>query len=370
MTKIAVSVIETSADMHTAMLIRAIKKTESDIEFIGFGSEQMQKEGVKLIQDLSHRSTIGILEPFRHLFHYLIALSRFKKMLKKEKPDAVLCVDGEGFNIPVCKAAKKLNIPVMYYISPQAWLWGTVEQGKKVAKHIDLVIAIFPEEAKFYSDLGVNVIYNGHPLSEIVNPEKTREQFLKEYDIQGIPIAFFPGSRTQELEQLLPLFLKTAASLDPKYEPIFVSANRRSTKLLADKPFKVISAEDRYNVMAHSQLIICTTGTTTLEAAFCGTPMISGYRFPEISYRVIVALYNKRLPRYMALPNLLADRLIVPELIQKDLSVDRILQEIDKIDLDLAKTDLEKLRSKMRRDDVLKNNSLQIQEFLDNLNLK
>jgi len=335
MTRVAVSVIETSADMHTAMLIKAIKQVDEQIQFIGFGSEQMQKEGVEIIQDLSHRSTIGILEPFRHIFHYLLALRKFKKMLKKERPNAVLCVDGEGFNMPVCKAAKKMNIPVMYYISPQAWLWGTKKQGENVARYVDLIIAIFPEEAEYYAKLGVEVIYNGHPLSEIVKPQKSKEEFFKEYNIKKIPIAFFPGSRTQELEQLFPIFRKAALQLDKKYEPIFVSANQRSKKLLESTPFKVIPAEDRYNVMIHSE---------------------------------IVALYRKRLPKYMALPNLLGDKLIVPELIQKELSVANILQEIGSIDLDRVKADLQDLRSKMRKDDVLKNNSLAIKKFLDNLN--
>ncbi|MDR1113546.1 MAG: lipid-A-disaccharide synthase, partial [Candidatus Margulisbacteria bacterium] len=245
MRKIFISAIETSGDLHAARLIAAIQKQAREkIKFSGFGSEALRKAGVEILADLTSRSTVGLLEPLRHLPAYFRALGKLKKYLRRSRPDLFLCVDGQGFNLPAARYAKSLGIPVVYYISPQEWLWGTRAAGKKVTAVCDLIISIFPEEHTFYKKLGGHSVYNGHPLSEIVaRPVKTQHAaslqvaFRRRHNLDRKKplVALFPGSRGQELTNLLPVFLQIVKLSRGREQFVVAAASKYCLEILRKK---------------------------------------------------------------------------------------------------------------------------------------
>ena len=202
--KILISACELSADKYAASLAIELKKQQPDLTIIGIGSDASKAAGIDVKFDMTTLSTVGIIEPLRYLPKILLNMYRVKKILKEEKPDVFIPIDNQGFHMMCCKYAKKLTIPTYYFIAPQHWHWGTKKQGQAVCRVVDKILAIFPQEAQFYQRCGGNVTFVGHPSTDRVRP--LRDQQHKE------PIlALFPGSRKQEIERLLPLFLSSSA---------------------------------------------------------------------------------------------------------------------------------------------------------------
>ena len=200
---IMISAGELSADNYAADLVVALKKKWPEAKIFGIGSIASRRAGMDVRLDMSDVSTVGIIEPLRYLPKLLKSLFQVKRMLREERPDIFIPIDNQGFHMMCCKQAKALGIPVYYFISPQHWHWGTIKQGKQVAQFVNKVFAIFPQEADFYSRCGVDVSYVGHPCTDRVRPFRNK--------IKKDPIlAVFPGSRKQEIERLLPVFLKVA----------------------------------------------------------------------------------------------------------------------------------------------------------------
>ncbi|MDR1453853.1 MAG: lipid-A-disaccharide synthase [Candidatus Margulisbacteria bacterium] len=374
MREIFISAIETSGDLHAARLAAAIQKqTRAKIKFSGFGGEALRKAGMEILADLTSCSTVGLLEPLRYLPAYLCALGKLKKYLRRARPDLFLCVDGQGFNLPAAKYARKLGIPVVYYISPQEWLWGTPAAGKKIAAICDLIISIFPEEQAFYQKLGGRSIYNGHPLSEIAARQKINlKMFRRKHQLAADKplVALFPGSRRQELANLLPVFLQIVKLSRGREQFVIAAASAYCLKTLRRKVRNIpVVYGENYALLAAADIVLSATGTITLEAALLGAPIIAVYKFPKFSYWLINKLLAQKIPQYKALPNMLAGKEIMPERIQNftaaELSALLAKTLYNKNKLRQIKAEFRKLRARLSAKDVLKKNARAVLDLLN-----
>ena len=204
-----ISAGEVSGDVHGSYLVKELKKLRSDIFFFGMGSERLAAEGVDVKFDISKRGTIGMVEVLPNILPIYLTFLKMKKLLLKEKPDLVLLIDSQGFNMPFAKFCKKVGIKTVYYIAPQEWLWGSPRGVKKVAETLDLIIAIFEKEYEIYKNTGARVVYFGHPLVDMVQAKMTKENarqvFFGDEICPSPVIAICPGSRRQEIRGLLPI---------------------------------------------------------------------------------------------------------------------------------------------------------------------
>ncbi len=328
--KILISVTEVSGDMHAANLVKAIRRINPGTKFVGIGGERMQKAGVDIRSITTHMGTIGLLEGVKYYPSFLKVRSMMKKILLKEKPHLLVLVDSRDFNLGIARLGKKFGIPVVYYIAPPVWAWPD-HKGKRVARTLEKIIAIFPFEAEIYRECGAKVAFVGHPLLDIVKPNMSKEEVYHKFTLNsgGFIIGLLPGSREQEINNLLPLMLSTAAKVSkrlknvqfllPLASPVFTD---RITRIVnkSEVPVKIVT-DSVYEVMNISHLLITSSGTATLEASCLGTPMIIVYKTSLSTW--LMAKILLKLP-YIGFPNILANKMIVPELLQFQAKSDRL----------------------------------------------
>ncbi|MBU0579958.1 MAG: lipid-A-disaccharide synthase [Candidatus Margulisbacteria bacterium] len=366
--RIMVSAIEVSADFHLANLIKVIKEKDSEIEYFGLAGHNCAEIGVKVTADLTTKSTIGFIEPLKHIPSFLYHLFKAKLLLEKEKPDLLIVVDGQGFNMPLAAHAKKLNIPVIYYIPPQEWQWGTEKGGKKVLEVTDKIITLFKDAADFYNKLGGKAYWNGHALIDIVQPKLNKEEFFEKnnLDLKKPLLGIFPGSRRQELKYLLPVLVKmTKLIKKEKTEMQFVISAatpycyKKISKIKLDFP---VLSNLNYDIMAHSDLVVTSTGTSTLELACLLKPMIAIYKFSPLSYLLIKKLVGHRVPKYAALPNIWLDKMAIPEFVQQGVEPQSLADDVIKLFknshlLEEMKNELKKLDKVLGQKGALEKNA-------------
>ncbi len=205
---------EASGDLHGAHVIREIKRLLPNIYCYGIGGAQMQRAGVKLHNNVSELSVVGLVEVLKHYPRLRKILNKTKNTLKKEKPDLLILIDSPDFNLPLAKTAKQCGIKVLYYISPQIWAWRK-SRIKLIKKHVDMMAVVFPFEEKFYLDAGVPVEYVGHPLTKEAKATINKSQFYEQIELDPDKqlIGLFPGSRVSEIENNYPVLLSAAKNL-------------------------------------------------------------------------------------------------------------------------------------------------------------
>jgi lipid-A-disaccharide synthase len=334
--KIMVSAGEVSGDLHAAALVRELKKLDPSLYFFGVGSEKLIAEGVDVRFDLTKRASIGFLEALPNLFPLFFTFQKIVKLMKQEKPDLLLLVDSQGFNVPLASVAKKLGLKTVYYIPPQEWLWGTLGGAKKIAKIIDLILSIFEKEHSFYKSVGGNSIYFGHPLLDIAKPSLPKEALQKQFlgKVAGPVVALCPGSRTQEINSLLPVLLAAAEKIKtkiPEAEFLMPAASTKIAGLIAGKlnNFKIKTVVGQnYDALAASDLAICVSGTINLECCLLGVPNIMVYKLSLPTY--LIGKYIVKVPEkipFFSMPNIMLEEKAVPELTMKDANPDKIAEE-------------------------------------------
>lgn len=314
---------ELSGDKHASLVVKNLLENRNDIEIEAIGGENLKKLGVKLFVDHSkaHMSAMGLTPKI--LFDHITLGKRVVDYLKNEyKPDLVLLIDYGGFNLNISNFLKKAGIKVFYYIPPQIWAsrkW----RIKTVKKNISKVMTIFPFEKEMYEKEGIDAQFVGHPLITQMPPCANRDEVFEKYGLDKNKklISIFPGSRTFELHNLMKTFLKSAALIAQKRDDVqFVIAQADSLKddvfkkYLGKTDIKVIKS-DNYSLLSVSDALMLASGTVALEAALYTTPMIISYKGPWIAYFVyrLVRCINR-----VCLPNIIMDKDIVPELLQKD----------------------------------------------------
>jgi len=320
--KIMLSATEVSGDLHGANLVRAIKKICPECEFLGVGGERMREEGVDVRIFSTHLGTVGVVEGVKFYPFFLRIISEVKRLLKEEKPDLLVLIDSRDFNLKLIPLAERLKVPTVYYVAPPVWAWPDWKM-KKMSRKINKIIAIFPFEEKIYKKAGADVVWVGHPLLDVVKPALDKKEAFKKFSLDPSRpvIGLLPGSREQEIKALLPLMLKAAENIKKKLKEVqyllpvasFIFQEKIAKMVGKSKAEVKILNDNIYDLMNISSLLITASGTATLEAACLGIPMVIVYKTHITTYLLGKVLLT--LP-YVGLPNILAGRRIVPELLQ------------------------------------------------------
>jgi lipid-A-disaccharide synthase len=302
------------------------------------GGPSLRQTGAEVLVDNSEIAVVGLFEVFRHLKTIYRAWRRISNYLIQQRPDLIILIDFPDFNFLLARLAKRLKIKIFYYICPQVWGWRStrVLTLKRLA---DDMVVILPFEKRFYKGYGIDVHYVGHPLLDVLSEAPSREISRSRYgatrneDLSSSSvIGLLPGSRHGEIRLLLPLLLTTAEMLLEKHPnlafllPVAPTLDAHAIESQAARrqlPIRVIS-DDTYAVMQACDFIITASGTVTLEAAILGVPMIIVYRVSKLSYYAGRHLIRVR---HVGLPNLIAGRTIVPELLQNEAEPQRVAQE-------------------------------------------
>ncbi len=324
---------EVSGDLHGAHLVEAIQEIDPDIEFFGVGGEGLEKRGMKLLRHAHSLSVVGISEAFRKLRTALKALQELKEAMEHERPDLVILIDYPEFNLRLAGIARQKGIPVLYYISPQIWAWRPW-RVKSIAKRVRKMVVLFPFEVPLYRAAGVDVEWVGHPLLDIVKPLLPKEEAFRQFglDPKRRTIALLPGSRIEEVARLLSPLLDSTVLLRremPELQFILPLAPSISESTLSSWtkngsiPVKIIKGFV-HDVMNLSDLIITASGTATLEAAILGKPMVIVYKVSSFTYWVGRALIRVN---HIGLVNLVAGKEIARELLQEEVTPERIAEE-------------------------------------------
>jgi len=328
---------EVSGDLHGSHLVEAIRWIDPEIQFLGVGGEGLKRAGMKLLYPSQSLSVVGITEVFAKLGSILKALRILKASLEREKPDLVILIDFPEFNLRLARIAHRRGIPILYYISPQIWAWRP-KRIKLIARLVKKMVVLFPFEVPLYEAAGVDVEWVGHPLLDIVKPTLPKERAFRQFglDPRRRTVGLLPGSRMHEVERLLPSLLASAHLLQkeiPDLQFVIPLAPGIPQTALSFQmkdvsvPVKVVEGFP-YDVMNLCELLITASGTATLEGAILGKPMIIVYKVSFPSYWIGRALIRVD---HIGLVNLVADKEIAPELIQKDVNPQRIADEAFRI---------------------------------------
>jgi lipid-A-disaccharide synthase len=328
---------EVSGDLHGSYLVEAIHRIDPEIQFFGVGGEGLKRVGMRLLHHSQSLSVVGITEVFVKLRSILKALRTLKRSLEREKPDLIILIDFPDFNLRLARIAHRKGIPILYYISPQVWAWrpGRV---KLIARLVKKMVVLFPFEVPLYEAAGVDVEWVGHPLLDIVKPTLSKEMAFQQFGLDPgrRTIGLLPGSRIHEIERLLPSLLASAQLLQEEIPDLqfvipLAPGISRATLLSRMNPISVpvkLVEGFTYDVMNLCELLITASGTATLEAAILGKPMIIIYKVSFSTYWIGRALVRVN---HIGLPNLVAEKEIALELIQKDVNPQRIVEEAFRI---------------------------------------
>ncbi len=354
--KIFISTGEVSGDLHGSLLSKALfdeaGKKSLDLVICGLGGERMKKEGVKVLQDTTSISAIGIWEALPLILPTIRIQRRFYKLLKKYPPDCLILIDYMGPNINIGTKLKRSrnNIPIYYYIAPQEWAWRVGNNSTtNLINFSDKIFAIFKQEANFYKRRGGNVFWVGHPMIDLTKKlpsKKDSRTILKLRENQNI-LLLMPASRPQELKYVLPTFLKTAKKLQLRYPSliVYIPSCRRNFDEKFRKGLekyeikgKVISQQDDAELIPYiyslAKLALCKSGTVNMELALYGIPQIIGYKVSRVTAFIAKRILNFKV-RFISPVNLLMKKFIIPEFVQKNFIEEKIFYKACRL-LDLT----------------------------------
>lgn len=335
--KIMFSAGEASGDTHGASVAKALKERFPNVEMLGMGGQKMEEAGVRIVYNIDKLGFIGVVEILKALPKFFKLRTYLKEIMIREKPDVFVCIDYPGFNMKMAKVAHELGIPVLYYICPTIWAWHR-SRGYDIAKYTDKVACIFPFEAKAYEEFDVDVNFVGHPLLDIVKAEETREETMDRLDVDkdAFRLMLLPGSRLQEVNGLLDIMLEAVEEAEKTHASIQVFLPRAHTiprelleEKIANHNVNVTITEGRnYDLMAICDAAIAASGTATLETAIMDLPTILVYKVSPLTYAI-----GKRVVKipYVGLPNIVAGREVIPELIQKEATSQNVARELSKL---------------------------------------
>jgi lipid-A-disaccharide synthase len=330
---------EASGDLYAGALAAELRRHAPDIEIVGLGGPRLRAAGAHLIAEYSSISVTGPAAAARVAPRAFLLLRRLVRAARERRPDVLVAVDFSGFNFRLMAALHRLGVPVVYYISPQLWAWRTGRM-RAMKAHVDRVLVIFPFEEDVYGRAGVPAQFVGHPLVDLAQIREPREHFLRGRGLRADApvVALLPGSRRNELQRLAPVLQRAAALIRarvPGVQFVVARASGLSDDLFA--PFEgaadagrhgasgpVIVSDRTDDVIAASDVVITASGTATVQCALHERPMVVVYRLSPLEYRL-----GKRFVRVdtYAMPNLIAGRRIVPELIQEDCTPERVADE-------------------------------------------
>jgi lipid-A-disaccharide synthase len=334
--KVAIVAGEASGDLLGFHLIQALKAERADISFIGIAGPKMISLGAKSLFPMERLSVRGYVEVIKHLYGLLKLRRRLLKQLMDEQPDIFIGIDAPDFNFWLERKLKSKGIPTIHYVSPSIWAWrkGRIHSIKRAVSHM---LALFPFEPPIYEQVNVPVTYVGHPLADVlpIEPDEDKMREVLKIPANTIVVAMLPGSRQSEVAQHAQLFVDTAQLIQKEYaethttDVVFlVPLITRETRAIFEQamhaaylaqPELVLNMQimfgHAHDAMEAADIVIVASGTATLEAALLKKPMVITYRMPFLSWQILKRM--QYLP-YVGLPNILAGKFLVPELLQHE----------------------------------------------------
>ena len=321
---------EASGDLHASNLVKHLFLNDKNAHVRAWGGDLLQKQGAEIVKNYKDMAFMGFIEVALNLKTVLKLLNFCKKDILAYKPDVVILVDYPGFNLRIAGFLHQQGIPVYYYISPQVWAWHT-SRVKKIKKYVNEMFVILPFEKDFYAKHDFKVHYLGHPLLDAIETTSIDPDFKNTHHLNKKPIlALLPGSRKQEIENMLPVMLKTATKF-PDYQYVIAGVDNHKTLYLdicKDYPVHIVYNQT-YSLLTHSNVALVTSGTATLETALFNVPQVVCYKGNYFSY--LIAKYLIKNIQYISLVNLIANKQIVVELIQNDMNETSVYKELQKI---------------------------------------
>jgi lipid-A-disaccharide synthase len=345
---IFISAGEASGEAYGAQLIEAAKRL-APLSFFGLGGPKMREAGCDIVVESHDVAVVGLAEVVRHLPRIYARYRALLREIERRKPKAALLIDFPDFNFRLAKQLHKRGIPVVYFVSPQLWAWRQ-SRLELVRKYVSKMLVIFPFEEQWYRERGVEAEYVGHPLAELEPRRHGVADISKDRPI----IALLPGSRVGEIEAHIPEMVETMKRLGDEFRFVIPVASSLSEKLVAEAVDTAARAElhlERYSwrvqqgtpgpkspihwysrdaqaALCHSRAAVVASGTATVEAALAGTPFVVVYRLSDLTWKLGRRLVNLE---HFAMPNLIAGRRVVPELIQDDFTAENVVAELKKI---------------------------------------
>jgi lipid-A-disaccharide synthase len=310
---------EASGDLHGSGVVRELKRLSPTVEVYGVGGDKMKHEGMDLIYHINELGFMGFKEVLKHLPLIKTMEHTLEQIVKFKRPDVLMLIDYPGFNLRFARIAKRYDVKIVYYISPQVWAWHS-SRVKKIRSLVDKMLVILPFEADFYRAEQINAEFVGHPLLEVLESKLDRKNFCKRFslDDQKPIVALLPGSRKQEIDSIFPEMLSAARLISRQNNAEIVvglapTLEEEYFRTLYDLKGVHFIKGLTYEVMANADFAFVTSGTATLETACFGTPMFVVYKTSWPTYligRTLVHIMN------IGLVNIVAGKMIAPEFIQ------------------------------------------------------
>ncbi len=326
---------EVSGDMYGAALIRALRAQfpNRPIEVRGMGGNAMMAEGAELLHHTDSLGAMGLVEVIAKLRYFKRVLADMTDLAKTWQPDICITLDYYSFNIALAERVKALGIRTVHYISPKVWVWRR-NRIHRIARAYDLLLCIFPFEPALYAPVGLKAVYVGHPLVE--QAAATRDELPAQlpWDDATHKIAILPGSRAGEIRSILPTFLKAATRVEQVVEgkcsfilptptpKMRAEVERIVAKSTCPKNFTIVDGQARH-VMAQAKAAMIASGTATLEACLMDCPALLAYRVSKLTEILARIVMSRATFRFAGLVNIIAGRLVMPELLQRDFSVEK-----------------------------------------------
>ncbi len=311
------SACEASGEAHSSLLVRTLKERHPEIDIDAVGGQLIARAGANVIESRDDFSVVGLAEGLSTLPAHVGALRRLRKRFEAGQYDLVILVDYPGFHLRLAAAASHAGIPVLYYIAPQLWAWGSW-RVRSLRKHIRQIAAVLPFETTYFNDRGVAAAFVGHPLLDREDlPTAAAARAKLGLTSQGPILGLLPGSRRSEVDRMWPCFRDAAMRLSKNNPSLRVLVAAVDGNEYPGAPGFVYHRVDSANVIVAADAVLCKSGTATLEAAVADTPMVVAYRMHPVSY--MAARWVVRVP-HVSLPNLIAEREICPEFIQGDVT--------------------------------------------------
>ncbi len=327
---------EISGDLHGASLIKELKKLDQEINIFGIGGDKMQDAGMQITFHINRMAFLGFVEVVKHIPFIKKVQRKLLELVKAKNINTVVLIDYPGFNLSIAKKLKRLNVKIVYYISPQIWAWGSARINK-IKKLVNKMLVVFPFEESLYSNQNVDVEFVGHPLLERLKEYDflSKEKLFEKYDLDRNKeiLLILPGSREQEVKHIFPEVIKAAVKLAGEFNLQVITACSSNIdenlfyKITEVENFKVIKS-DTYNLLKNSKFGIVKSGTSTLEAGLFQLPMVIVYKTSISTYWI-----GKSLIRVdqIGMANIICGEKVVPELIQNQVREKTIYEECKKI---------------------------------------
>jgi lipid-A-disaccharide synthase len=332
--KILVSAGEASGDLYASLVVEELRRIYPDAEFFGCTGPRLRKAGVRTVVDAASLAVVGLVEVVGHIPRIYGEYRKLLAEADRQKPDLAILTDSPDFHLRVARRLAGRGIPVVYLVAPQVWAW---RKGRirTIRRYIQRLLCIFPFEEQFFAHERVSASYIGHPLAGIVRPSLTRDEFFKKHRLaSGRPlVTVLPGSRRGESARHLPALLDAAERLYREKAVNLVLPASATTGVeffrerMGRSPIKVIEGES-WDAMAHADLAMAASGTVTVEAAILGTPMVTFYKVTLPSW--IAGKVLVKVPFY-SMVNLIAERALVPELMQEQMTGERLAAEAQRL---------------------------------------